>query len=266
LDKGFFNLKIFLNIIDGVIKNRIVLSILISVSVLLGKSLKSQDISPQIWNNVSVVWAIDDRFSWGNNAAYNVLISNEFPWSELTLTSTGAFRFANYFETIFGFYSAYTKQSISVNSFEFRPYIGFNAMTNNKRRWIVSNLTRFEMRYLIYTENNSNDISFRLRNRTLARFSIIKKSISIDKNNLFVFGYFEAFFNFGEEVEERFFNHFKYKLGFGYRLNYRWGFDLGVMIQDSKDNIVEPSHQPSNLITNYILEWGVRIIIGSKDN
>jgi hypothetical protein len=228
------------------------------------KPLKSQDIAPQIWTNASVAWVINDRFSWRNNAAYNVLVSSEFPWDEITLTSTGVFKFANFFEATTGIYSALTKQTGSLSSFEVRPFIGFRASTNIEKRWLLSNLSRLELRYLNYSDGNSNNVSLRFRNRTIISVSLIKKTMSINKNNLFVFGYFEAFFNFRTEVRERFFNQFKYKLGLGYRINYHWGIDFGVIFQDATNNVTDPVVLPTTLITNYIFEWGVRFVIGPK--
>lgn len=85
-----------------------------------------------------------------------------------------------------------------------------------------------------------------------------------DYKNLVLFGYFEAFFNFGEEVRERFFNQFKYKVGFSYRLSDKWNFDAGFIYQDAVNKALEPSQLPTNVITNYIFEWGVAYIIPSK--
>lgn len=86
----------------------------------------------------------------------------------------------------------------------------------------------------------------------------------LDDNNLFLFGSFEAFFNLGQEVRERFFNQFKYKIGLGYRLSYPWRFDIGVIYQDSKNTTGEPINPTANIITKYILEWGVAYIIPPK--
>ena len=91
-------------------------------------------------------------------------------------------------------------------------------------------------------------------------------SAAIALVGLFVFGYFEGFFNFGQEVRERFFTQFKYKLGFGYRINFHWGLDIGILYQDATNNVVEPVLLPTTLTTNYIFEWGVRFIIGSNEN
>ena len=82
----------------------------------------------------------------------------------------------------------------------------------------------------------------------------------VDKN-LFLFGYFEAFFNFGQEIRERFFNQFKYKLGFGYRLSYHWRFDFGAIYQSAKNTTGEPVNPHLNIITKLVMEWSVAYII-----
>jgi len=226
------------------------------------KSLNSQDIAPQVWSNAGVAWNINEHFAWRNYVAYNVLISNEYPWDEFTITSTGAYRFKRFFEATFGVYTARTRQTESIKSFEIRPFAGFRASTNNTKRWLISNLSRLEMRRMFYS-GKENSTSFRFRNRTYAGVSLNKTSISVGKNNLVLFGYFEAFFNFGQEVRERFFNQFKYKMGFAYRLNNSWGFDLGVIYQDAKNNVKIPTQAPTNQITYFIIEWGLVFVIGS---
>jgi long-subunit fatty acid transport protein len=213
-----------------------------------------------VWNNASVGWVINDRFSWRNTLAFNILVSKEFPWNEVTITSVGAYRVTKYFETTLGIYSARTKQTLLLTSFELRPFIGLRFNTNNEKRWMLSNLTRFEMRMLIYS-HKSNSESFRIKNRTFVGFSLNKKSFVLRENNFFVFGYFEAFINIGDEVKERFFNQFKYKLGFGYRINQKFGVDLGVIYQEAKDNVLLPANLPTTIITDYIFEWGFRYII-----
>ena len=112
---------------------------------------------------------------------------------------------------------------------------------------------------LIYSDNDISS-SWRFRNRTYLALALTNESMN-DNNNLFVFAYFEVFYNFGQEARERFFNQFKYKLGLGYRLSSRWNFDLGVIYQDSKITVIEPVNPTTNTITNYIIEWGITYII-----
>ncbi|MCF6341903.1 MAG: DUF2490 domain-containing protein [Bacteroidales bacterium] len=244
-------------------KLKLAAGLMITGLLFTSKVLKSQAIAPQLWSNVGVAWNISDRFSWRNTAAFNALLSSEFPWFETTLTSTAVYKFHRYMEASAGVYTARTKQTVSLSSYELRPFVGFRISTNDEKRWKISNLSRLELRRFIYSDIN-NDIAFRFRNRTYATVSLTKSSVSTSKNILLVFAYFEAFFNFGQEVRERFFNQFKYKLGLAYRLNESWGLNLGFIYQDAKTTVVLPAQAPTNLITKYVFEWGLVYIIGSN--
>jgi hypothetical protein len=120
-------------------------------------------------------------------------------------------------------------------------------------------LSRFELRLFSYS-NKTGEQAFRFKNRTNAGVSLNKKTM-VENNNLYLFGYFEVFYNFNEEVQERFFDLWKYKIGLGYRLSYKWRFDLGFVFQDSRNTIEQPANLPANIITNYVIEWGVIYII-----
>lgn len=113
------------------------------------------------------------------------------------------------------------------------PHIGFRVFTNTDKRWYISNLSRMEVRFFTYSDRKM-EIGYRFRNRTSIVVSLNRQSM-VNDNNLFLFGYFAAFYNFETEIRERFFNRFKYKLGFGYRLSYPWQFDFGLIYQDTKN-------------------------------
>ena len=227
-------------------------------------SAKSQNdgIKPQIWSNAYVAWNINDKFVIRNALSYNVLLSDELPWNEISYTVNGVAKVHKFMEVSAGFYMARVLQTKSLRSFEYRPSIGFRIFSNNKKRWAISNLTRVELRKFVYS-NQSTDLAWRIRNLTHFALSLNKKSLQYD-NNLYAFGLLEFFHNFNQEVEERFFDIFKWKLGLGYRLNYNWRFDIGVIDQDSRNTISEPTNLPGNIITNYIIEWGVAYIIPAK--
>jgi len=87
--------------------------------------LQAQDIAPQIWNNASFNWNINDRFALRNTLAYNVLLSEEFPWNEITFSTNGVYIFQKHLEASLGLYLASTNQSVNLSSFETRPYHGF---------------------------------------------------------------------------------------------------------------------------------------------
>jgi len=244
------------------IKWLIILTAIISSQLFY--ELKAQDnaISPQLWNNVYVGWNITDKIVLRNALSYNVLVGSEVPWSELTYSVSGVYRFHRFMEVNAGLYLARTKQITNLKSSEFRPFAGFRIFSNDEKRWLITNLSRFEMRSMIYSDQKIA-FGFRFRNRTYAAVSLIKPTMVSDKN-LFLFAYFEAFFNFGQEIRERFFNQFKYKLGFVYRLSYTWRFDAGLIYQDANDNMGIPVNPIRNEITYFVFEWGVAYFIPEK--
>lgn len=220
-------------------------------------------IRPQVWNNFSVGWNVIENFSLRSNIAYNVLLSNEIPWSEFTFSTSAVFKFHRFMEASAGLYLSLADQTEDINSYEYRPYIGYRIFTNSAKRWNVSNLSRIEIRLLRYS-NRTGDHTIRFRNRTDAMVSLNKRTM-VENKNLFLYSYFEMFYNFGEEVQERFFDLFKYKIGFGYRLSYNWRFDFGFVFQDSRNTVMQPVILPTNIITNYIFEWGLIYVIPPKN-
>jgi hypothetical protein len=250
------------------VKVRKIIAILTIVGVLSASYTNAQSdgkddaISPQLWSNLFVGWNITDKVSLRNTLSYNILINAINPWNELTYSIVGVYEFHRFMEVSGGLYFARTEQITNLNSLEYRPFAGFRIFTNNRKRWLVTNLSRLEVRNLVYSDRTS-DIALRFRNRTYAGVSLIKPTMVADRN-LILYGYFEAFYNFNQEVRERFFNQFKYKMGFAYRHSFRWRFDLGFMYQDAAQNVDIPTTLPRNEITNWVFDWTVAYIIPVK--
>jgi len=225
------------------------------------KTANTQSVAPQIWSNVYVLWDIDDRFNWNNNLEYDVLLSEEFPWNSLSFSSSFSYRFHPYIQASAGLYLARTQQSLTLSSFETRPFLALLLNSNPQNRYIFINISRLEWRNFIFSDGEKVHTG-RFRNRTYASISLNQRAINANKN-LFLYGYFEVFLNFDDDVRERFFNLFKYKLGLGYRLNDNWIFSIGGIYQDAQNNVPTPVQLPTNIITNYIFEWAIGYVIHS---
>lgn len=213
---------------------------------------------PQIWNNASIGWNSDNGFSLMNTLSYNVLLSQDAPWNEISNAFSAAYTFNPYVSIIGGVYAARTKQSTTLSSTEFRPTLALSLSTHIEHRWRVANNSKFEFRFLDYTDD-SRDNTVRFRNRTLISVAVKESNLQQD-GSIVLFSYFEVFHNFEESTVERFFTTAKIKIGAGYRLSYNWRFDLGLIYQDATNTIDEPVQLPGNIITNYILDWGVYYI------
>ena len=234
------------------------------ILVLFQLQLKAQDktVRPQLWNNLYLGWEINDRFSLQNSLAYNVLLSQEVKWQEFSNSISSTANLTNWFAGTAGLYVSKTQQIDEIWSSEVRPFASIRFLTLPGKRWRISNRSRFEWRNIFYSKIKDNS-SLRFRNRTSFSVSLIKSEIIAD-NNLSLYGFFEFFHNFDKNVQERFFTQSKTKLGFYYRKNFHWRFDLGFMYQDAKSSIVEATILPTNYITNYIIDWGIIYIIATK--
>ena len=236
-------------------------SFCIIASILFHSQVNAQTgyFRPQLWSNFSPVWQISEKVSIRSNIGFNYLLSDDMPWNELTAMASGNYHFHRFMEADIALYFARVKQDKNLSSFEYRPSLGYRIFSNPVKRWLVVNSSRIEARFFRYSDRTTN-LSFRFRNRTNAAVSLTRHSMA-DNGNLFLFGYFELFYNFGMEVRERFFNQFKYKLGLGYRLNDAWRFNMGVIYQDAVDNVIEPTQIPVEIDTRYIFEWGIIYVI-----
>ena len=225
-------------------------------------SMNAQDIAPQVWSNATIGVPLQDRWTIFNNASYNMLVSNEFPWRELSLSSAADFRFHKHFSAIGALYAGRIKQSGTLSNREVRPFVGFRVNSNPEERLVVTNLSRQEFRWLIYSDNN-NLTGWRFRNRTLLTYALNKKS-ALENKSLNLFAFVEFYKNFNDKLKERFVNDIKYKLGLSFRFSDSWRFDFGAIYQVARTNLDEPVQLPTVLTTNYIFEWGMIFFTGRK--
>lgn len=225
--------------------------------------LKAQKIvDPQLYNNLAVSVDLSSKWTIFNQFSFNVLMSDKSLWNETSILSIPSYRINKNISAIGGFYISYVNQNKTLSSLELRPSFGIIFSSTLNHRFSIGNTSRIEFRFMNYSDADK-DFTLRFRNRTDLIVSLIKPKINMNKN-LFLFAHFEIYYNFEENIRERFYNIYRIKLGLGYRLSFPWRFSLGVLYQDSELNIGEPTNQPTNVITNYIFEWRVIYVIDAK--
>lgn len=142
---------------------------------------------------------------------------------------------------------AYTVQKEDVNTIEIAPMVGGRFfMTQGKR---VD--TRFVLRYQQRTFNDLETGDWSSSNRTRLRGEVF---VSINKPNLFndklwyVFADYEEFVVIDQQLQERFANRRRARIGVGYRLSYKHRFDLGYTLQTSRNEIDDSFTGTDNVI------------------
>lgn len=233
------------------------LLLLVTAGFLSSSHLYAQGtgIQPQYWNNLTIDLGISEKLLLTNTLSYNVLINKELPWSEVSNNVTANYSISYFLVGTGGLYFAHTKQSNTLTTIELRPYLGVKLFSDLEKRWIIGNLSRMELRNLSYSDNTNNS-TFRFRNRTTSAIAINRTSM-LEDNTLSIFAYVEAFHNFEKDVVERYFTTLKYKPGIAYRFSPKWRINIGALFNNARSTIVDPSLTPTNVVTNIILEWGV---------
>ncbi len=219
--------------------------------------------APTLESNLSFVLLENERWSYAANLSYNFNLNKEFDWNESAFSGTAIYSWISFLDFTGGMFINNVEQNIYLSSNEFRPTIGIRVYRPMNHRFVISNLSRIELRLLYYSDSD-NDQVIRLRNLTHLFFSTNKKRMSDDKN-LFVFAYVEWFYNFEDDVRERFFNLFKSKIGIGYRLNLNWHFSAGVIYQNTRENTAGPVQFPTDYKTNLAYEWRVTYVLQSTE-
>ena len=194
----------------------------------------AQKTSEQIWLEYMVNYPFANSFNVENAFVYsNSLSGNQFrdfsytPTLEYSLTQNIDFQGA---ATV-----GYTKQTESYNTFEVRPMLGSRIYFTRNRRIQVRLLLRYELRNLKNLEANSWETVGRPRARLETLLPINGKSIFEDK---LWYGILDAELLYTKnEVEERFANRFRLRVGIGYRITYSSRFEFLYMAQQSKNAI-----------------------------
>ena len=216
---------------------------------------------PILNHNFTLRYIADEKNSLAFNLAYDHSLSEDFIWNEIALNSVYIRAMNNFINVSGGLYINHVTQDRELTSNELRPYASFRIYRPNKYKFMVSNLSRLEVRFLTFSDDDY-EWAGRFRNMTHVFYSLNRSAVLADRNFI-LFGYAEWFANF-EKTRERFFNLFKGKLGMAYRLNFQWACDLGVIYQDTKDNVDGPAVLPVIYNTDFIFEWRISYTILSK--
>ena len=105
---------------------------------------------------------------------------------------------------------------------------------------------RFEQRNFKNLETNTWETVYRPRARAELLIPINKKSYFEDKL-WYGIADAEVLFAMDGDVQERFANRFRLRLGVGYRLNYTSRFEIVYMLQQSKNGIDESFESTDNV-------------------
>ena len=208
----------------------------------------------QAWFEYMLNYPFANSFNLENAFSYSTLIGTP-KWRAYDYSATLEWSVTNRIDLIAQNVISYTNQTESYSTLEIRPIAGSRFYFTPNKRIQTRLLVRAEQRNFKNLETKEWDRAFRPRVRGEVIIPINKKSYYEDKL-WYAITDVEWLFKV-DDVEERFANRFRWRIGAGYRLSYSLRFEFLYMSQQSK-NTLEDNFETSDNIFRFRIKQYLR--------
>jgi hypothetical protein len=190
----------------------------------------------QLWLEIQTSYPFANRYLLENTTTYQTLLNKQEKWRSISISPTFEYNLFTRLDLLSEIPLGYTLQKEGVSSFEISPMVGARYFfTPNKR---ID--TRFVWRYQVRAFREIEEAIWDVSNRTRLRGEVY---ISLNGPNLFtdnlwyVFLDYEEFVVLDQQVDERYANRRRGRIGVGYRLNYKHRFELGYTLVSFRNEL-----------------------------
>jgi len=201
----------------------------------------------QLWAEWQISYPYGTRFLVENTFAYQTLLSKGESWTSLSISPVFEFTWLPAVELVSEIPIGRTRQTDSKSSFEISPIVGARFHITQNRRFNTRILTRYQSRNFQDMETGEWEFKGRIRLKGELWVSINGPNLFVDKL-WYAFADYEEFLVIDEQVNERYANLRRARLGIGYRLSYKHRFDLAFTLQKSRDEINNQFESIDNVI------------------
>jgi hypothetical protein len=218
----------------------------VSIFVLLasGFSLNAQSTNTQVWFECMLNHPFGKSFNIENAFTYSTLL-NTPRWRSFDFSPTLEYSLNNHVDFTLGATFSGTAQTDDYNTFEVRPVAGTRLHITPNRRILIRTYLRLEQRNFLNLESDEWESVIRPRFRLEFVMPLNKKRYAED--NLW-YGILDGEWLYAvDDVEERFANRFRTRIGLGYRLSYASRFEFVYMNQQSKNAMDETFSSVDNV-------------------
>lgn len=209
----------------------------------LGIQTLSAQTNEQVWTEYMLNYPFANSFNLENAFTYSTLIGTP-KWRAYDYSACLEYSPIQYVDVIVQSVFSYTNQTDSYNTFEVRPILGARIHLTPNKRVLTRLLLRAEQRNFKNLETDEWTKEIRPRIRAEAIIPMNKKSYY--ENKLW-YGITDVEWLFKTDIEERFANRFRYRVGVGYRFNYTLRAEFIYMLQLSRNQIGEEVETTDNI-------------------
>jgi hypothetical protein len=190
----------------------------------------------QLWLDFQLSYPFANRYLLENTTSYQTLLKKEGKWRNVSISPTFEYTLFSWLDLLSEIPIGFTQQTEGVNSFELDPMVGGRFHITQNRRVSTRFLWRYQFRAFHQVEADDWDISNRTRLRGEIYVTLNGPNLFTDKL-WYVFADYEEFFVLDQQLDERFANRRRARIGLAYRLSYKHRFELSYARQSSRNEI-----------------------------
>lgn len=205
------------------------------VQLIICMSTQAQS-SEQLWLEYQVSYPFGNRYLLENTTTYQTLLKKEGKWRSLSISPTFEYTMLRWIDFVSEIGIGYTQQNEGSNSYEISPIVGARFHLTQNKRVNTRILWRYQVRSFRQVEDEDWDVSNRTRFKAEAWITLNGPNLFTD-NLWYTFLDYEEFIVLDQQLDERYANRRRARIGIGYRLNYKHRFDLGYTMQSSRNEI-----------------------------
>lgn len=217
---------------------------------------KGQTTDFQSWNSFLTFWNFYPSLVFEMELDYYTLVSDGPAWREIAVQPSLEYYPNNSIDLFTGVYLSSTKQNDVDNTWETRPFAGirWNIIKPEKRVFLR---VAAKLEYRFFSQDDGSTNAGRLRTKADLFVPINQKTMDVDKN---LYGILQAekFFNFENDIRERYQSSFRQNVGAGYRFTFNWRLEMLYIFQTSRDS--SEDDQPDR--QNHIIQLTGKYFIG----
>lgn len=201
----------------------------------------------QLWLEWQLSYPFANRYLLENTTTYQTLLNKDGKWRSFNITPTFEYTLLRRLDMLSEISMGYTNQQEGISTFEIAPMVGGRFFITQNKKIDTRLVLRYQVRGFKQIEADDWEVSNRTRLRGEIYWSMNGPNLFTDKL-WYMFADYEEFFVFDQQLDERYANRRRARIGLGYRLSYKHRFDLSYTLQASRNEIEDSFTNTDNVI------------------
>lgn len=214
---------------------RFIVHLALVISLMCTKNGYSQS-DEQLWLEVQTSYPFANRYLLENTIAYQTILKKDGKWRNINISPTFEYNLVRKLDLLSEVSMGYTQQKEGLGTFEISPMVGTRYFITLGKRIDTRLVWRYQVRSFWQIEEDRWETSNRTRLRAEVFISLNGPNLFTD-NLWYIFSDYEEFIVLDEQLDERYANRRRARLGAGYRLNYKHRFELSYTLQSSRNEL-----------------------------